>query len=179
VDRSLEDGARRGVLISTTRRLAAHFSQQTKRPLASTNRDRRAKRGFVVIFTPGSIEEMFRAVAAKKVYDVVAFARSYGTRIVGPALHPDLITRPRRMLDLAARRWWGGSYRKNISRPQITGNNPTAITISVKTRSFFTRSRLLGRRFVPNPRRVAGGMRDPSPAWRSWQWSRGCSRGPR
>ena len=33
---------------------------------------------------------MFRAVAAKKVDDVVAFARSYGTRIVGPALHPGL-----------------------------------------------------------------------------------------
>jgi len=45
---------------------------------------------FVVIFTPGRIEEMFRAVAAKKVDDVVAFARSYGTRIVGPALHPGL-----------------------------------------------------------------------------------------
>ena len=45
---------------------------------------------FVVIFTPGRVEEMFRGVAAKKVDDVVAFARSYGTRIVGPALHPGL-----------------------------------------------------------------------------------------
>jgi hypothetical protein len=36
-----------------------------------------------VIFTPGRIEEMFRVVAAKKVDDVVAFARSYGTSIVG------------------------------------------------------------------------------------------------
>ena len=45
---------------------------------------------FIVIFTPGRIEGMFRAVAAKKVTDVAGFARSYGTRIVGPALHPDL-----------------------------------------------------------------------------------------
>jgi quercetin dioxygenase-like cupin family protein len=45
---------------------------------------------FVVIFTPGGIEGLFRAVAAKTVDDVEAFARSYGTRIVGPTLHPGL-----------------------------------------------------------------------------------------
>jgi quercetin dioxygenase-like cupin family protein len=45
---------------------------------------------FVVIFTPGQIEGMFRSVAAKEVDDAEAFARSYGTRIVGPTLHPDL-----------------------------------------------------------------------------------------
>jgi quercetin dioxygenase-like cupin family protein len=45
---------------------------------------------FVVIFTPGGIEEMFRAVATKQVDDVRAFARSFGTRIVGPVLHPHL-----------------------------------------------------------------------------------------
>jgi hypothetical protein len=59
-------------------------------PLASPNHDRRAKRRFVVIFTPGRIEEIFRAVAAKKVDDVEAFASSYGTRITAPALHPGL-----------------------------------------------------------------------------------------
>jgi quercetin dioxygenase-like cupin family protein len=47
---------------------------------------------FVVIFTPGRIEAMFRAIAAKQIYDVEAFARSYGTRIVGPPLHPRLQT---------------------------------------------------------------------------------------
>ena len=45
---------------------------------------------FVVIFTPGRIEGMFRAIAAKKVDDVRAFIGSYGTRIIGPALHPGL-----------------------------------------------------------------------------------------
>jgi quercetin dioxygenase-like cupin family protein len=45
---------------------------------------------FVAIFTPGRIEAMFRAVAAKSVNDVVAFARSYGTHIVGPTLFPGL-----------------------------------------------------------------------------------------
>ena len=45
---------------------------------------------FIAIFTPGRIEAMFRAVAAKSVDDVVAFAGSYGTRIVGPPLHPGL-----------------------------------------------------------------------------------------
>jgi quercetin dioxygenase-like cupin family protein len=45
---------------------------------------------FIVIFTPGRIEGMFRAVAAKEVEDVEAFARSYGTRIIGPPIHPDL-----------------------------------------------------------------------------------------
>jgi quercetin dioxygenase-like cupin family protein len=44
----------------------------------------------IVIFTPGRIEEMFRAIAAKQIDDVESFARSYGTRIVGPALHPGL-----------------------------------------------------------------------------------------
>jgi hypothetical protein len=43
-----------------------------------------------VIFTPGRIEEMLRAVAAKKVDDVEALASSYGTRIAGPAFHPGL-----------------------------------------------------------------------------------------
>lgn len=43
-----------------------------------------------MIFTPGRIEEMFRAVAVKKVNDVEAFASSYGTRITGSALHPGL-----------------------------------------------------------------------------------------
>jgi hypothetical protein len=38
VDCSLEDGARQGVLISTTRRLAVHSSQQTKRPLLAITR---------------------------------------------------------------------------------------------------------------------------------------------
>ena len=47
---------------------------------------------FIAIFTPGRIEEMFRAVAAKQVDDVEAFVRSYGTRIVGPALHSNLHT---------------------------------------------------------------------------------------
>jgi quercetin dioxygenase-like cupin family protein len=47
---------------------------------------------FIVIFTPGRIEGMFRAVAAKQIDDVEAFARSYGTRIVGAALHPRLHT---------------------------------------------------------------------------------------
>ena len=45
---------------------------------------------FLVIFTPGRIEGLFRAVAAKKVDDVEAYARSYGTRIIGPVLHPGL-----------------------------------------------------------------------------------------
>jgi mannose-6-phosphate isomerase-like protein (cupin superfamily) len=45
---------------------------------------------FIVIFTPGRIEGMFRAVAAKQIDDVEAFARSYGTRIIGPPLHPGL-----------------------------------------------------------------------------------------
>jgi mannose-6-phosphate isomerase-like protein (cupin superfamily) len=45
---------------------------------------------FIAIFTPGRIEEMFRAVAAQEVDDVEAFAGSYGTRIVGPPLHPGL-----------------------------------------------------------------------------------------
>jgi mannose-6-phosphate isomerase-like protein (cupin superfamily) len=45
---------------------------------------------FIVVFTPGHIERLFRAVAAKKVDDVEEFARSYGTRIVGPTLHPGL-----------------------------------------------------------------------------------------
>jgi mannose-6-phosphate isomerase-like protein (cupin superfamily) len=45
---------------------------------------------FLVIFTPGRIEGMFRAIAAKQVDDVNAFARSYGTRIIGPAIHPGL-----------------------------------------------------------------------------------------
>ena len=45
---------------------------------------------FLVIFTPGRIEGMFRAIAAKKVDDVKAFASSYGTRIIGPAMHPGL-----------------------------------------------------------------------------------------
>jgi quercetin dioxygenase-like cupin family protein len=45
---------------------------------------------FIVIFTPGHIEGMFRAVATKQIDDVEAFARSYGTRIIGPALHPGL-----------------------------------------------------------------------------------------
>jgi hypothetical protein len=43
---------------------------------------------FIVVFTPGHIEGLFRAVAAKKVDDVEEFARSYGTRIVGPVLNP-------------------------------------------------------------------------------------------
>jgi hypothetical protein len=43
-----------------------------------------------VNFTPGRIEGLFRAVAAKKVDDVEAFASSYGTHIIGPALHPGL-----------------------------------------------------------------------------------------
>jgi len=53
---------------------------------------------FVVIFTPGRIEGMFRAVAEKKVDDVEAFAALYGTRIVGRALQQDMNTtfRPRR-----------------------------------------------------------------------------------
>src|SRR5262249_29520593 len=45
---------------------------------------------FIVVFTPGHIEEMFRAIAAKQIDHVEAFARSYGTRIVGPALHHGL-----------------------------------------------------------------------------------------
>jgi quercetin dioxygenase-like cupin family protein len=45
---------------------------------------------FLVIFTPGRIEGMFRAIAAKKVDDVKAFASSYGTRIIGLAMHPGL-----------------------------------------------------------------------------------------
>jgi mannose-6-phosphate isomerase-like protein (cupin superfamily) len=45
---------------------------------------------FIVIFTPGRIEGLFGAVAAKKVDDVKAFASSYGTRIIGPAVHPGL-----------------------------------------------------------------------------------------
>jgi quercetin dioxygenase-like cupin family protein len=45
---------------------------------------------FIAIFTPGQIEGMFRSVAAKEVDDVEALIRSYGTRIVGPPLHPDL-----------------------------------------------------------------------------------------
>jgi mannose-6-phosphate isomerase-like protein (cupin superfamily) len=47
---------------------------------------------FIVIFTPGHIEEMFRAIAAKQVdhADVKDFAHSYGTRIVGPPLHHSL-----------------------------------------------------------------------------------------
>jgi hypothetical protein len=45
---------------------------------------------FIVIFTPGRIEGLFGAVAAKKVDDVKAFASSYGTRIIGPAMHPGL-----------------------------------------------------------------------------------------
>jgi quercetin dioxygenase-like cupin family protein len=45
---------------------------------------------FVVIFTPGRIEGLFRAVAAKEIDDVKAFASSYGTRIIGPPLHPGL-----------------------------------------------------------------------------------------
>ena len=45
---------------------------------------------FVVIFTPGRIEGLFRAVAAKKIDDVEAFAISYGTRIIGPPLRPTL-----------------------------------------------------------------------------------------
>lgn len=53
---------------------------------------------FIVIFTPGRIEGMFRAVAEKKVDDVEAFAGLYGTRIIGRAMQPDLNTyfRPRR-----------------------------------------------------------------------------------
>jgi quercetin dioxygenase-like cupin family protein len=38
----------------------------------------------VVIFTPGGIEQMFRAVAEKKVDDIEAFFSSYGTHIIGP-----------------------------------------------------------------------------------------------
>jgi mannose-6-phosphate isomerase-like protein (cupin superfamily) len=47
---------------------------------------------FIVIFTPGHIEEMFRAIAAKEIdhVDVRDFAHSYGTRIVGPPLHHSL-----------------------------------------------------------------------------------------
>lgn len=45
---------------------------------------------FMVIFTPGRIEGLFRSVAAKEVDDVEAFVGSYGTRIVGPPLHPGL-----------------------------------------------------------------------------------------
>jgi quercetin dioxygenase-like cupin family protein len=45
---------------------------------------------FVVIFTPGRIEGLFRAVAAKEIDDVEAFASAYGTRIIGPPLHPGL-----------------------------------------------------------------------------------------
>jgi len=45
---------------------------------------------FIVIFTPGCIEGMFRAIATQQIEDVKAFARSYGTRIVGPPLHPGL-----------------------------------------------------------------------------------------
>jgi quercetin dioxygenase-like cupin family protein len=44
----------------------------------------------IVIFTPGRIEGLFRAVATKTVDDVEAFASSYGTRIVGPTLHSGL-----------------------------------------------------------------------------------------
>ena len=45
---------------------------------------------FIAVFTPGHIEGLFRAVAAKTVDNVEEFARSYGTRIVGPALRPSL-----------------------------------------------------------------------------------------
>ncbi|MEH2513385.1 quercetin dioxygenase-like cupin family protein [Nitrobacteraceae bacterium AZCC 1564] len=53
---------------------------------------------FIVIFTPGRIEGMFRAVAEKKVEDIESFAGLYGTRFIGRALHPELNTyfKPRR-----------------------------------------------------------------------------------
>jgi hypothetical protein len=52
--------------------------------------DRQFHGGRSPFFTPGRIEGMFRAIAAKKVDDVKAFASSYGTRIIGPAIHPGL-----------------------------------------------------------------------------------------
>lgn len=53
---------------------------------------------FMVIFTPGRIEGMFRAVAEKKVEDVESFAGLYGTRIIGRAMHADVNSylKPRR-----------------------------------------------------------------------------------
>jgi hypothetical protein len=42
--------------------------------------DRQFHGGRSPFFTPGRIEGMFRAIAAKKVDDVKAFASSYGTR---------------------------------------------------------------------------------------------------
>ena len=45
---------------------------------------------FIVVFTPGRIEGLFRAVAARQVDDIEVLASSYGTRIVGPTLHASL-----------------------------------------------------------------------------------------
>jgi mannose-6-phosphate isomerase-like protein (cupin superfamily) len=46
-----------------------------------------ARLRMLVIFTPGRIEELFRATAgAKGDFDVLAIANAYGTRIVGPPL---------------------------------------------------------------------------------------------
>jgi mannose-6-phosphate isomerase-like protein (cupin superfamily) len=46
----------------------------------------------LVVFTPGSIEELFRANVSGKAHDLEALARAYGTRIVGPPMRERLYT---------------------------------------------------------------------------------------
>jgi mannose-6-phosphate isomerase-like protein (cupin superfamily) len=46
----------------------------------------------LVVFTPGRIEELFRANASGKGHDLEALARAYGTRIVGPPIREGLYT---------------------------------------------------------------------------------------
>jgi hypothetical protein len=51
----------------------------------------------LVVFSPGNIEELFKATAARESNDIVALAAKYGTLLVGPPLLEEIhtITSPR------------------------------------------------------------------------------------
>jgi len=51
----------------------------------------------LVVFSPGDIEDLFRATAARESDDIAALAAKYGTLLVGPPLLEEIhtITSPR------------------------------------------------------------------------------------
>ena len=51
----------------------------------------------LVVFSPGNIEDLFKATAARESNDIAALAAKYGTLIIGPSLLEEIhtITSPR------------------------------------------------------------------------------------
>jgi hypothetical protein len=46
----------------------------------------------LVIFSPGNIEDLFKATAARESDDIAALADRYGTLLIGPPLLEEILT---------------------------------------------------------------------------------------